>query len=111
MSPSLTNKLILVVEDDVMIATDLTEAFADAGAHVVTHHNCEDALSSLGEWVWAGAILDYSLGDTNCEPLCNWLVQRGAPFIIYTGRDELGDVARSGVVVKKPASSDQLVEM
>jgi DNA-binding response OmpR family regulator len=107
----LAGKLVLVVEDEVLVATELSRAFAEAGAHVVTLHNCKNALDLLTEWVWAGAIVDYNLGDANCDPLCEWFIRQNTPFIVYTGYDQVSDIASKGTLVGKPASSELLVEL
>lgn len=93
------------------IAELLTDAFAEVGAHVVTHHNCRGALAAIDEWVWTGAVLDYNLGDATADPLCEWLSQRGTPFVILTGYDDIGEVARKGMLVRKPANINRLVEL
>jgi hypothetical protein len=43
--------------------------------------------------------------------LCTRLTERGIPFIVYTGYDQVHDACRAGVVVRKPALPDTLLRM
>ncbi len=98
---------VLVVEDDVLLAMDLRETLADAGAIVV------DVCQTLNEGMaranvedFAIAVLDFSLGSETVSPLARRLVRRGLPFILYTGKSRsepsLAEWSDQQIV-KKPA--------
>ena len=111
MASPLAGRIILVVVVEVLIAADLERALADAGAHVVAATTAAEAIGLLEDWAWAGAVLDYALSDANCDPICEWMIERGIPFVLYTGRAETSEIARMGTVVKKPASSDEVARI
>ena len=106
---------ILLVEDEVIIAMDLTMSLEDAGA-TVTHARRQSTGTSLAtEGDFDAAILDVNLGRSmTCEPIADALRQRGVPFLLHTGDlQEAGElVERIGApIAQKPMASDRLIEM
>ena len=57
----------------------------------------------------SGAILDYRLGDGDAAELCARLHQRGVPFVIYTGYDDV-PAPCEGVIVHKSTGDAVLVD-
>ena len=85
MDHPLAGRLILIVEDEPLIALDLQSAFERAGAHVITTSALRNAVSLVEEDGLSAAVLDHALGDGNSSHLCERLTQRGIPFVIYSG--------------------------
>jgi DNA-binding response OmpR family regulator len=98
-------RLLLLVEDDPLIAYQLECDLRKAGARVITAGYL-DAASYMAQHpdLW-GAVIDLQLGDENAISLCRHLVQRDVPFVVHTGRSaEAVHREWPGVpVVHKPA--------
>jgi DNA-binding response OmpR family regulator len=106
---SLKGRNILVVEDQPLIALDITQALEDAGAAVTTTHKLEHALILAEHDNHSGAILDHALSDGDSARLCSRLKERGIPFMIYRGFSNVGGACRGAPRLTKPASETQLV--
>ncbi|MCZ0963753.1 response regulator [Paracoccus benzoatiresistens] len=78
---------ILVVEDDYLLALDLQDNLADAGALVVGPvGTLAQALERIrAEAHLDGAILDVNLGGEQAYPAADLLAERGVPFVFTTG--------------------------
>jgi CheY-like chemotaxis protein len=105
----LEGRSILVVEDQPLIALDITQALEDAGASVTTTNTLRHALILVEHDDLAGAILDHALPDGDSSALCSRLKERGVPFIIYSGFDAFDGECRGAPHLPKPASEEQLV--
>ena len=103
-SSSLDGLKFLVVEDEPLIAMDISMALEDCGAKVTTTTTLEHAMLLAEHDGLAGAILDHSLGDGDSSLLRSRLTERGIPFLVYSGY-EVTDVP----YLTKPAPPDQLV--
>lgn len=57
----------------------------------------------------SAAILDFGLRDGDSGVLCARLTERGIPFVVYTGYDQVHEACLAGVLVRKPAVPDTLV--
>ena len=107
---SLTGCLILICEDQPIIAIDIANAFTDAGAQVVTASSLRDALLAVEDGGLSAAILDHALRDGDSSLLSARLRERKIPFVIHSGFSELDGVYGDHVVhVKKPAPAEVLV--
>jgi DNA-binding response OmpR family regulator len=109
MATALGGRVILIVEDEPLIALDIRAAFESAGAIVATASSVETARPLIDERLSA-AILDIKLSDGECEELCRRLHERGIPFVIHSGKHRISDVCRHGIPVPKPARADALVK-
>ena len=80
---------ILVVEDEYLLAEELTQELADLGAFVLGPVASVDTAVALLEREAApdGAILDVNLGGEPVFPLADHLIARGIPLIFTTGYD------------------------
>jgi CheY-like chemotaxis protein len=80
---------ILVVEDENLLADELAQESAEAGAQVLgPAPTIELALSVLeGEPTPDGAILDVNLSGVAVFPLADTLIKRGVPLVFTTGYD------------------------
>lgn len=103
---------VLVVEDDPLMAMDLEDTLADAGAVVVDLcRTLDDAMARANGDDFAVAVLDFGLGTDTASPVARRLVRRGVPFILYTGKSS-GDPSLAEwacPIVQKPASPRELV--
>lgn len=104
---------VLVVEDDWLLAMDLQDTLADAGAVVVgSCQTLDEAMARANVDDFAVAVLDFSLGPDMASPLAQRLVRRGVPFIFYTGKSPREPTLaewRDWPIVEKPASPRVLV--
>jgi DNA-binding response OmpR family regulator len=103
---------VLVVEDDPLMAIDLEDTLADAGAVVVDLcRTLDEAMARANGDDFAVAVLDFGLGTDTASPVARRLVRRGVPFILYTGKSS-GDPSLAEwacPIVQKPASPRELV--
>jgi DNA-binding NtrC family response regulator len=107
----LKDRHILIAEDEPVIALDLITAFTDVGANVIVVRSIAKAMDIIESKLWTGAVLDYRLSDGNCDLLAEWFIERGVPFIIYTGQDKVSAVCHLGIIRRKPMPMDRLVEL
>jgi DNA-binding NtrC family response regulator len=87
---ALRGRCLLIVEDDYMIATDLTQWFEDAGAEVVGPAGSVSkalALVTSNAERLDAAVLDVNLRDQKVFPVADALSKAGVPFIFATGYD------------------------
>lgn len=81
-----SEKLILIVEDDVYTATDLANAVEDANGRVVgPFAYVSEALLSVSSLEVDAAIVDAQLCDRDVTPLALLLAQKQVPFVIHSG--------------------------
>jgi DNA-binding response OmpR family regulator len=108
-SASLAGRLILLVEDEPLIALDIANAFTEAGARVVTVRSRRDALTAVEDGGLSAAVLDHVLGDGDSSQLCERLTERNIPYVIHSGYSQLDGACSDGVQVGKPADPQLLV--
>jgi CheY-like chemotaxis protein len=79
-------KRVLVVEDEYLVAMDVSAYLEAAGAHVVgPASNVHAALEALEGAELDGAILDLNLRGELAYPVADALAARGIPFVFTTG--------------------------
>ena len=82
-------RLVLVLEDEALIAINLQDELQDAGHEVAGPFTaCSAALEWLQTATPDTAILDATLGDGSCHGVAAELNRRGVPFLIYSGHQE-----------------------
>jgi CheY-like chemotaxis protein len=101
---------ILIVEDEVLIALDIVEAFEKAGAVVLAARSLAEARRLVEHDGLSAAILDFGLGDDDASALCLRLEERRIPFILHSGYSHHGPACRNGIAIRKPASPATLIE-
>ena len=109
MEGSLTGRLILVAEDEPLIALDTTLAFEEEGAWVIRAHTLDEALRGVENPTLSAAILDHALSDGDTTKVCQRMKERNIPFVTFSGYDDRVGIYREGPHVKKPASIAVLV--
>lgn len=85
-----TNRRVLIVEDDAIVAMTLVSHLEDCGAEVLgPAPSLEAALATLDVYAEVdGAVLDVELGSEKVWPLALELRNRGIPFVFATGSVE-----------------------
>jgi DNA-binding response OmpR family regulator len=58
----------------------------------------------------SAVILDHALPDGDSTFLCERLIERGIPFLMYSGFPSLDGPCKGAPHLAKPASPDQLLE-
>ena len=102
--------LVLVVEDEALVALDVAESFKKAGAQVVISRTLEDAMEKAELEGLTAAVIDHALHDgLTTSDVCAKLKERNVPFIVYSGYDKLDGACASGELVPKPASPHMLL--
>ncbi len=112
-SQPLQGAKILIAEDEVFIALDLEAVLESAGACVVGPClTLKEALQSAASEMFQAAILDIRLGHDSTEPVALTLLDRGIPFLFYSGQtipERLKTAAPHCRLVEKPAPLEDLV--
>jgi DNA-binding response OmpR family regulator len=106
--------LILVVEDEAVIALGIQDELQDAGYRVAgPYTTCSAALEWLQAATPDAAILDAVLKDGPCRDVALALSHRGVPFLIYSGHREdhpmLGEFHHVNWI-EKPVPAQELVQ-
>lgn len=105
--------VVLLVEDQILIAMDVEAMLEDHGvASVVTANSAADALSQLKTFTPDVAVLDVNLGDGTSAPVAEELKKRGVPFVFATGygdRAIIPPAFQDAPMVRKPYDSGTLV--
>ena len=102
---------VLLVEDDVIIAMDVSAMIADLGApRVMTASTEGDALKIIDAETPTAAVLDVRLGRVTSERVAHVLRKKGVPFVLATGVDESEelDAFPDAPVLRKPFGAAML---
>ena len=82
----LTDKAVLIVEDNVYLSVDLSAAVEELEGRVIGPVcSVADALLILDTELVSAAILDCELPDSQVTPVARRLVEKGVPYVIHTG--------------------------
>lgn len=104
---------ILVVEDEVLIAMDLSFALEDDGAAILGPCATIEAALSICD-IADVAVLDVDICGRAVFPVADRLLAAGKPFLFHTARadhSELLDRYGDGVpVIVKPARVEKVIE-
>lgn len=115
MAPDLAGCRVLVVEDEYLLADELSRELVAAGAEVVgPAATVAAALRLLGEGTPPhAAILDVNLGGEPVFPVADALLERGVPFVFCTGYDDWALPARHRGTPRceKPVALDAIREV
>jgi DNA-binding response OmpR family regulator len=109
MEASLTGRLILIAEDEPLIAFEIMQGFEEEGARVIMARTLAEGRRAVEDPALSAAILDHALTDGDTSPICERMKERNIPFVTYSGYDDLVGACREGVHVNKPASMSVLV--
>lgn len=101
---------ILVVEDNVAVATTLREVLVRAGGEVIGPVNTlAQAQRAAESEVFSVAILDIDLHGLQVWPVARILESRGIPFVFHSA-SPLADGWRHHVRLEKPAKHINLIQ-
>jgi CheY-like chemotaxis protein len=109
---ALANRLILVVEDEFLIAAALCDMLEDASAIVIGPAvSVGEAMQLLQDHDVEGAILDMNLNGQWSDPIAEELKTRLIPFVFTTGYGKNERTERFGVrTVTKPYAWEEIEE-
>ena len=106
---------ILVVEDEFIIALDLSETVADLGMRCEgPYSSTKGALDAITSALPDCAILDVMTTDGEVYPLADVLTQAGVPIIFHSGHVPPSEVQKrypTAIACSKPCPPDQLIAM
>jgi CheY-like chemotaxis protein len=103
---------VLIVEDDPLMAMDLEDTLAEAGAVVVgLCQTLNEAMARANVDDFVVAVLDFSLGPDTASLVARQLVRRGVPFVLHTGKSSRDPSLAEWAcpIIEKPASPRALV--
>ena len=107
-SPTLLQgQLVLLAEDEPLIAFDMEEILRMAGADVLVAPDFDSAMLASGRSNVTVAVLDYRLGQQTIEPVCIRLDTRRLPYVITTGDGAMPIVG--GKALLKPVEASLLI--
>ena len=107
----LTGRLILLVEDEAVIALDVARALRAAGASVVAAGYVESGLYSTEHPYLSAAVIDLHLGGEDGTAVCRRLRQLGVPFVVYSGYPaaEIAKEWPDVPIIPKPSRTHEIV--
>jgi DNA-binding response OmpR family regulator len=109
-----SRQLVLVLEDEALIALNVQDELQDAGYEVAgPFSTCSAALEWLQTTTPDMAILDATLKDGPCREIALELSRREVPFLIYSGYQEDRQLLSEFdhiTWIEKPVPSEVLVQ-
>lgn len=111
---SLRHKKVLIVEDQYLIAADLSRALTKLGGTIVGPvASTEAAQARMAESSIDFAFLDINLDEDTVFPLADDLERRGIPFVFATGHDAsiVPERFKSKPRLEKPFTAQALLEV
>ena len=109
MQRPLAGRVVLVVEDEPLIALDVIRGLEAAGARVLAARTLSDALIKAEDPDLSAAVLDHGLIGGDTSEVCEKLKERGIPFLLYSGYSKVEGACAAGVQVEKPTRPGVLV--
>ncbi|WP_432256088.1 response regulator [Limimaricola sp. AA108-03] len=104
--------LIMIVEDEILIAIDLHEHLEELGHDIHgPYSSVAQATRALGTVPPDLAVLDVSLGDAEIDPLAATLQSMGVPVVFHSGHpDKVGYEQRfpGSIFCPKPSSPQEI---
>ena len=110
--PPLAGLSVLIVEDDCIIATDLSETLHMAGAQVIgPAPTISDAIRLIDEDGIDAAVVDFRLGAETTNLIALQLAEKSIPYFFHSGScEEVLKVFPGTKIIKKPSRPDEIVE-
>ena len=109
----LAERSILLVEDDIILSTDLAFALTEAGSKAIvpTTSNAA-ALSAMVHYIFDAAILDVNVQNEWVFPVANALDAVGIPFLFLTAysHDSIPAQHRGRPFIQKPHHPEGLLD-
>jgi len=108
---SLAGKVVLVADDDVMLALDLEQRFTAAGALVVGVRTVAAAMRFAAEARVSVAVVDCRLVGGDCRPICERLKARGTPVVFFSEEADVQQTCCSPrAIIPKSAGPGTVVD-
>jgi DNA-binding response OmpR family regulator len=110
---SLSDRHILLVEDETLIALEFEDVLQEAGCKVVgPAATVEEALQLIGANSIDAALLDVNLNGEKVFPVADALRNGGIPFVLVTGHSDLAlpSPYRLAPVLTKPPRPSSVLE-
>ncbi len=107
----LTGVTALVVEDECLVALDVGDTLAEAGAKVVgIAASCEEALLIIEREQVSAAVLDVNLGAETSRRVAERLAAERIPFVFHTSQTVWDHPSwMTAPIVSKPCSRLELL--
>ena len=107
-----SRKLVLLVEDEPLIAFDVERDLRTAGARVITAGYLDAALYMTEHPDLSGAVVDLRLGADSSMPICRRLADRNLPFVVHTGyaADAVEREWPSVPIIQKPSRPHEITD-
>jgi len=86
--PEIRGRRVLIVEDEYLLARELSNYFNSLGAIVVGPASNVEAARGVAKYADA-AVLDIDLNGQTVFPVADDLMQAGVPFVFFTGQDKI----------------------
>jgi DNA-binding response OmpR family regulator len=101
-----SRKLVLLVEDEPLIAHDVEHHLRKAGARVITAGYLDAVLYMTEHPDLSGAVVDLRLGKHNALPIFRRLPHKNIPFVVHTGypADHVRREWPTTPIIQKPAA-------
>jgi CheY-like chemotaxis protein len=100
----------LLVEDNLIIALDVSDMLETVGAKTVhVAAACAEALDILSNSPIDYAVVDVMLDGVTCEPVARRLKELDIPFVYASGVHDIQDSLPQAPKVTKPYSPDALL--
>jgi DNA-binding response OmpR family regulator len=81
----LRDRLVLIVEDEPIVALGLEDLIYDAGGHPVSAERLDEAFALIAEFRFELAILDINVHGHQSYPVAATLAGMSVPFLFATG--------------------------
>jgi len=108
---NLAGRIILVVEEQALVALDLRMALEQAGAEVVVAHNAAQALTRISEFDFAAAVIDWRPDSDDHRVVARALKQEQVRFLFYaTHPPEDVTTVRGAPIFLKPGRPEEIVQ-
>jgi CheY-like chemotaxis protein len=108
----LSDRCVLVVEDEMLVLLNIEDMLTDLGCQSVSAAaNVDQALALIDAQPFDAAMVDVNLGGTKSYPVADALLARGVPFAFSTGYNSksLNARYRDRPVLGKPYRNTELV--
>ena len=109
MQGRLLGRLVLVVEDEPLVALHVQDLLEKAGASVLLAYTLATARIHARHPDLSAAVLDHGLKTGDTSEICTILKDRQIPFVVYSGYDHMQGDCADAELVHKPASPHVLV--
>ncbi len=113
-SRTLAGKRVLIVEDEPLVAMELADHLAEAGAEIVGPvGNVPDALILIGREQFDAALLDANLAGMPVDDVAAALTRKNVPFAFVSGYgpESLPRSFAAAATLSKPFSAQQLLQL